>query len=115
MDGIAMQRVAERRASLTEMVTSLTQRLDGIKEASAWTAHDDEHDPEGVTIAFERAQVAGLVDLVRDELRELDVAEARILAGTYGECQRCGRAIGNERLEALPAATTCVSCANRRR
>jgi DnaK suppressor protein len=115
VDSVAVQRVAERRDSLTAMVVSLTERLDGIKEASAWTAHDDEHDPEGVTIAFERAQVTGLLDMVRDELRELDSADARIRAGTYGECQRCGKAIGSERLEALPATTTCIGCADRRR
>jgi RNA polymerase-binding transcription factor DksA len=97
------------------MVASLTQRLDGIKEASAWSTGDDEHDPEGVTVAFERAQVAGLLELARDELRELDLAEARIRGGTYGECLRCGRAIGSERLEALPAVRTCVDCADRRR
>jgi DnaK suppressor protein len=113
--GMDMRRVVERRASLTDMATSLAERLAGIKEGSAWSTDDDEHDPEGVTVAFERAQVTGLLDLVRDELRELDLAEARIRAGTYGECERCGQPIGSGRLEALPAARTCVSCADRRR
>jgi RNA polymerase-binding transcription factor DksA len=115
VDSAAIARVEERRASLTDMLASLTRRLEGIKEASEWTSNDDEHDPEGVTVAFERAQVAGLLDLVRDELGELDVAEARIRAGTYGDCERCGRAIGDGRLEALPAASKCIRCADRRR
>ncbi len=115
MDSDALRRVVERRVSMMAMVVSLTQRLDGIREASAWSTSDDEHDPEGVTVAFERAQVAGLLELARDELRELDLAEARIRDGTYGECQRCGQAIGSGRLEALPAARTCVSCADQRR
>jgi len=111
----AIRRVAERRADLTDVVTSLARRLAGIKEASEWTSNDDEHDPEGVTIAFERAQVAGLLEMARTELGELDLAEARIRADTYGTCERCGRAIGGGRLEVLPAARTCVACADRRR
>ncbi|MET0233798.1 MAG: TraR/DksA C4-type zinc finger protein [Kibdelosporangium sp.] len=115
MDTVATQRVAERRAGLTDMAASLTERLNGIKEASAWTSHDDEHDPEGATIAFERAQVAGLLELVNAELGDLDAAQARIQAGTYGQCERCTQPIGAGRLEALPGARICVRCADRRR
>jgi DnaK suppressor protein len=115
VDSDALRRVAERRSTMLAMVESLTRRLHGIRESATWTASDDEHDPEGVTVAFERAQVSGLLDLARDELRELDAAEARILAGTYGRCQVCGRPIGDERLAALPAVTTCITCTDRRR
>lgn len=108
----ALQRVIKRRAALTEMSAPLAHRLDGIKEASAWTSHDDEHDPEGVTIAFERAQVAGLLEMIHSELRDLDAAETRIHAGTYGQCERCGQPIGAERLEGLPATRTCIRCAD---
>ncbi|MFL6145051.1 MAG: TraR/DksA family transcriptional regulator [Labedaea sp.] len=111
MDSVAMRWVAERRADLTTMVMSLTERIAGIQEASTWTTHDDEHDPEGVTVAFERAQVTGLLELARHELLELDQAEARIRDGTYGQCQHCGRAVSRERLAALPATTTCIRCA----
>jgi RNA polymerase-binding transcription factor DksA len=96
------------------MVDALTRRLDGIIEASAYTTNDDEHDPEGVTIAFERAQTAGLLEQARAELRDLDAAGERLAAGTYGTCLRCGNQIAEGRLEALPAATTCIRCADRR-
>jgi RNA polymerase-binding transcription factor len=105
-------RISIRRGEVVELVTSLRSRLDGILEASSWTAHDDEHDPEGVTIAFERAQVAGLLALATEELQALDAATARIAAGTYGVCARCDLPIGPERLEALPATTTCIRCAS---
>jgi RNA polymerase-binding transcription factor DksA len=108
-------RVAQRRAEMLELVASLTRRLDGIIEASAWTTNDDEHDPEGVTVAFERAQVAGLLAQAREELAALDRAAVRIGAGTYGRCERCGQPIGAERLDALPATSTCIRCAERRR
>ena len=48
----------------------------------------------------------------RRELREIDAALARIEAGSYGRCERCGGTIDPERLEALPFATSCIGCAS---
>jgi RNA polymerase-binding transcription factor DksA len=80
--------------------------------ASVDTANtDDEHDPEGATLAFERAQVVSLIEDVRDRLGALDAAASRLDAGTYGVCERCGRAIGDARLAARPDASRCVDCA----
>jgi RNA polymerase-binding transcription factor DksA len=80
-------------------------------EASELVAVDDEHDPEGATIAFERAQIAALVRDSRVLLSELDVALARVDDGSYGICTRCGSAIAAERLVALPSTATCIGCA----
>jgi DnaK suppressor protein len=44
-------------------------------------------------------------------LEQVDGALARLDAGTYGVCQRCGKAINPRRLEALPYVTLCVDCA----
>lgn len=107
-------RLAARRRETLDLIEALGRRLDGIIEASAYTSNDDEHDPEGVTVAFERAQVAGLLEQARAELRALDAAGERMAAGTYGICGRCGDPIGAERLDALPAVTTCIRCADRR-
>jgi RNA polymerase-binding transcription factor DksA len=107
-------RLAERRAETLALVAALSRRLDGIMESSAYTTNDDEHDPEGVTVAFERAQVAGLLAQARDELAALDDAVRRLDEGTYGACSRCGKPIAAGRLEALPATTTCIACAGRR-
>lgn len=41
-------------------------------------------------------------------LVEIDAALARIDAGTYGLCERCGEPIDADRLEALPWATLCL-------
>ena len=80
--------------------------------ASVDTANtDDEHDPEGATLAFERAQVVSLLEEARGQLDALDDAMARMDVGTYGVCERCGGAIGGERLAALPGTRTCVDCA----
>jgi RNA polymerase-binding transcription factor DksA len=45
---------------------------------------------------------------------EIDAALARIDAGTYGWCVRCGSAIPEERLELRPFAVSCVGCAGSR-
>lgn len=81
-----------------------------IVAASAASNSDDEHDPEGATIAWEREQVAALIKRLEDERDELTEATARIAAGAYGVCERCGRPIPDERLAVRPAARTCVGC-----
>ncbi|PKW16918.1 TraR/DksA family transcriptional regulator [Saccharopolyspora spinosa] len=106
--------LAEERASAMARVEALQRHLESIGEVSTWTGTDDEHDPEGATLAYERAQVQSLLADVRRELDELERATARLDKGTYGICQRCGKSIAPERLEALPAAATCIACATRR-
>jgi RNA polymerase-binding transcription factor DksA len=73
---------------------------------------DDEHDPEGATIAFERAQLASVLDLSERDLGEVDAALARVEAGTYGGCERCGVPISPARLDARPTARRCITCAS---
>ena len=85
--------------------------FDDIVEAASDVATDDEHDPEGPTIAWERQQVAALLDETRSTLAEIETAEQRHADGLYGICTACGLEIGAERLEALPATPTCVNCA----
>ncbi len=83
-------------------------------DSATSVATDDEHDPEGATIAFERAQIEALIDQSRQQLLELDEALARLERGGYGVCEGCGQPIAAERLEARPTARTCISCAARR-
>jgi DnaK suppressor protein len=101
-----------RRHTLRRLA-DLTGDYADIVEASRDSNADDEHDPEGSTIAFERSQVATLVADTQNRLAEIDAALDRLAAGTYGTCERCGRAIPSARLEARPVATLCVECATR--
>ena len=89
--------------------------LDGIAECArliSTATVDDEHDPEGSTIAYERAQVAALLAGARTNLDNLDYALARLGTGDYSVCERCHSQISAERLAALPAGRTCFDCAN---
>ena len=108
-------RLATERTAAVERVVALTAQVAVLAEQQALTTHDDEHDPEGVTIGFERAQLLGLLAGSRRDLDAIERAAKRLEAGTYGRCLRCGESIPAERLEALPAAETCLACASRRR
>ncbi|GII54325.1 DnaK suppressor protein [Planotetraspora thailandica] len=105
---------ADRRMTAAR-IAMLGRDRDEIVESSALTAPDDEHDPEGTSTAFERAHVQSLLDQALAHLADLDVAFERLCDGTYGICERCGQRIPVERLMALPAARTCVTCASGRR
>jgi RNA polymerase-binding transcription factor len=91
-------------------LAALTDSFAEVVAASRDTNADDEHDPEGATIAFERSQVDALVTQARRRLEEIDAALEQVAAGTYGICVACGRPIVPGRLEARPTARTCVSC-----
>jgi RNA polymerase-binding transcription factor DksA len=91
----------------------LTGEHRGFVEASLDSNADDEHDPEGATIAFERSQVEALVRQAETRLAEVAAALERLDAGTYGACAACGEPVPAARLAARPAAATCVVCAAR--
>jgi DnaK suppressor protein len=101
---------AERDGAVVQ-VAGLTSDWNTIVESSALVAVDDEHDPEGATIAFERAQIHGLLLRARDHLAAVDRALEQLDEGSYGVCEGCQRPIAVERLAARPAATTCIRCA----
>ena len=105
---------AERAATL-DQVAGLEREFGGIVAASQAANADDEHDPEGATIAYERQHVVSLLEQARDHLAAIDDALSRLDEGGYGRCEICGQPIAPERLAARPTATRCVACASRRR
>jgi RNA polymerase-binding transcription factor DksA len=109
-DDTVRARLREEQAAARLQVEALEAQFDGFVEASELVATDDEHDPEGHTIAFERQQVAALLRAAR--LARLTAAFERLDHGTYDRCARCGAPIPAERLEALPGTDRCVACAS---
>ncbi len=106
-------RLASEVASTRERLATLERELASIIEGADTANIDDEHDPEGSTIAYERALVISMIDSARAELDELERAQTAVHEPGYGTCRACGRPIGVERLQARPASTTCVECAAR--
>ena len=66
---------------------------------------------EGDPIIYEREMNMALRRRARRKIRSLQDALSRFESGTYGICERCGRDIGAQRLEALPQARLCIHCA----
>ena len=79
-------------------------------------------DPDGEDVMFaddagfadrshsteERSRVISVVRALRSNLHDVDRALGKTEEGTYGTCERCGRPIARERLEALPWASSCI-------
>lgn len=79
--------------------------------ASESSNADDEHDPEGATIAFEREQLTASLTRARAVRGDLMRALEGLEDGTFGVCENCGNPIGAERLAARPHARLCIDCA----
>src|SRR5689334_14898592 len=110
MDSARARLEADRAQALTRLA-NLTDDFESIVAASRDTNADDEHDPEGATIAFERSHVSAVAQPAHRHLAHADAALQRLDDGSYGVCERCGAPIGEDRLEARPAARTCIVCA----
>ena len=101
--------IDERRAAVRERLSEVESRLSRVRDARGeWT--DEEHDPEGFALTFEWSHAQGTLAQHRAELIELDAAEARLEAGAFGRCERCGLPIPLAQLELRPARTSCVAC-----
>jgi RNA polymerase-binding transcription factor DksA len=102
-EGLERDRVTE-----LERLAALRREFDDVVDAAEGANGDDEHDPEGLTIAYERSQIAAFITQAEEHLAEIEAAQRRVEEGTYGLCEVCGRPIPTGRLEARPTATTCV-------
>ena len=94
-----------------EQAVSLSRQFDDIVATAELSNTDDEHDPEGATIAFERSQVNALRSQAIRDVAALQRALVDLDDEDFGNCDQCGGPIGLERLVALPATPRCVACA----
>ncbi|MEV4844564.1 TraR/DksA C4-type zinc finger protein [Micromonospora matsumotoense] len=99
------------RASAESEEATLARDLELLFTASRDSNADDEHDPEGATVGFERAQLIALLTATRARIAEVDDALRRVDAATYGVCEHCQQPISEERLAVRPFARHCISCA----
>jgi RNA polymerase-binding transcription factor DksA len=66
-------------------------------------------------VTAERGEVDALAGTLQETLQDIDDALEKFDAGTYGHCEDCGAEIADARLEAMPAARHCITCASTRR
>jgi len=112
----AESRLNSDRVRTLSQIAGLEREFDSIVASAAdgSAGSDDEHDPEGATVAFERQHVAALLARARNHLDAIDAALLKVNSGMYEICDICGGQIGGDRLAARPAALTCVRCAAKR-
>jgi DnaK suppressor protein len=108
----AADRLAHERHDLEEQLTALRRQLQALVDEGRETAESDfsEEGGDPDTTVVERDRVRARISDVEERLRQLDRASEAVQAGTYGVCRICGQDIPEERLDALPATTLCVSC-----
>lgn len=104
-----------RRAQLVEMRVRLERAAHAVVEGDEAggelsSAAGDQHIADHASELLDREVDESLEENAEHIAREIEAALARIDDGTYGTCNRCGKPIPEERLEAVPYATLCVGC-----
>ncbi len=106
------QRLTEEQQRLQDRLTHIEERAlemplqDSVSELSMY----DNHPADLGSETFERSKDLALRDNTENELRKIDDALQKMADGAYGKCEKCGREISLERLEAMPATTFCKDC-----
>jgi RNA polymerase-binding transcription factor len=81
-----------------------------VEDGELSNAAGDQHLSDHASEMVDREVDVSLEENAEQIVYEIDRAVARIDEGTYGRCERCGQEIPEERLEAVPYATLCVTC-----
>jgi RNA polymerase-binding protein DksA len=103
------------REHLQSRLAALERRVSRLTDDLRHQSQPLEQDFEEQATQRENDDVLGALDEAgRRELQSIRAALARIDAGSYGVCRRCGEAIAPERLRVLPTALECVECAGAR-
>jgi RNA polymerase-binding transcription factor DksA len=106
------QALDDERARALRLIADVEQSMRDVSDARDGANVDDEHDPEGATLAYERGSLGAVRDDARRRLGEVDAALARLAEGRYGRCAVGGEPIPQARLAAKPWAATCVAHAS---
>ena len=110
--------IAKAETALKQERARLVHQLDELGAAESGELRSDldfgESFADAAAVTAERTEILGLVDSLKGQLDDIDTALARIETGSYGTCDRCGEAIGEDRLEFRPASVLCVSCKSKK-
>lgn len=100
------------RALLEEERNSLNRQLAELGFGDAGGLKYDPNFADSSQVTAERGEAGALAGELTEALGEVEAAIARLSEGTYGLCQRCGQPISAARLEAMPTARRCITCAS---
>ena len=96
-----------------ERLGGIKAELDDLRDQSKPDAVEElssnsTHQADVATETFDREKDLTILDNIEGELADVEHALQRLDDGTYGTCEACGKPIGDDRLEAMPAARFCV-------
>ena len=102
-----------RLAEEQERLQGIKQELEGVRgedqgESVEELSSYDQHPADVATETFDREKDLSILDSVEGELADIEHALQRLDDGTYGTCEACGKPIGDDRLEAMPATRYCL-------
>jgi DnaK suppressor protein len=105
--------LSDVRAALEKERDSLERQLADLGAPISGADLDvdvDEGFADSAHATAERSQLLSVIGRLQATYAEVTAALLRLDSGTYGKCERCGRDIPIERLQALPTARLCVDC-----
>lgn len=107
-------------SQLSRYREALEEQRDALRKQLTDMGADPDEDSIDLNLDFgfadsaqstaERNKVLAVIERLRENLRDVEIALGKIDKGTYGVCERCGEPISPERLEAIPYARLCVTC-----
>jgi DnaK suppressor protein len=106
---------ASLRDQLQDERARLVDQLKDLGRGPGGSLSFDEGFADSGQVTAERGEVDALAGTLLETLQEIEDALEKFDAGTYGQCESCGKPITDARLEAMPAARLCIDCASKRR
>ena len=103
----ARQMLQRRRETLRALLRSNGAHASALRDGACAPEWVD----RAVVLEEERL-LARLEQQEERELAEVEQALERIEQGRFGTCERCGGAIGRQRLLAVPEARHCLGCSS---
>jgi len=111
--------IEKQKKALLSLRADVTSNIEALRSGLEQSTLSDEVGSES-DVPTDNADVgSALFDRERDQsmllefegrLEDIDRALEKIEEGTYGICDRNGKVISPERLEAIPEAILCIEC-----
>ena len=106
--------LADIRSTLEAEREELRGQLAALGFGSITGDHYDPNFADSSQVTAERGEAEALATQLRATLGDVEHALSKLDSGAYGVCEHCGQPITEVRLEAVPAARLCISCASKR-
>jgi RNA polymerase-binding transcription factor DksA len=110
--GAVRQRLEEEKGRLEDLRAGYqSEHLtdESEDESIAELSHQPQHLADTGTETFNRERDLSILEQIEAELDDVEHALHRLDEGTYGTCEACGQAIGEDRLDAMPEARFCLN------